>query len=253
LLEGLTAVIEDEYNQEHQRIARSPEQRRVELVRRLLNCEPVGDSELADLRYRFDARHIGVIATGNNARDALESLTAGRQFLCVPAGEEIVWGWLGGQQQLSHTDIERRCSLAEPGVLLAFGELASGIEGWRETHQQAQHALRVAVLTQRSPIRYADMALLAPWLEDPERGRALMELYLSPLDRQRDRGTISFQTLHAYHEAGWNVASAARKLGIERRTLAYRLSRIEESLGYKLDTRKAELEVALRLHGLQKR
>ncbi len=253
LLEELTAAIEDEYNHERERIARSPEQRRLEFVRRLLNREPVGDSELADLRYNFDAWHIGIVATGRSAGKALESLTEGLECLRVLAGEEVVWGWSGGRQELSHADLERRCALSKSDVLIAFGEPARGIEGWRETHEQARHALRVAVLTEQSPIRYVDMALLVPWLEDPERGRALVDLYLSPLDRQRDRGAMSLQTLHAYHEAGWNVGSAARELGIERRSVAYRLEKIEECLGYKLDIRKAELAVVLRLHRLQKR
>jgi DNA-binding PucR family transcriptional regulator len=222
-------------------------------VRRLLNYEPVGNSELAHLRYTLDGWHLGVIVTGVSPRDALESLKADRQLLPVPQGDETVWAWLGARQQLTDADVKRLCSNDEPaGVSLAVGEPARGIEGWRQTHHQAQQALRVGVLTGRSRTRYADVALLAPWLEDSDRGQALVDLYLSPLDRQGDRGRISLQTLHAYHEASWNVSSAARKLGIDRRTLNYRLGTIEERLGYKLDARKAELAVALRLHALLK-
>jgi DNA-binding PucR family transcriptional regulator len=131
-----------------------------------------------------------------------------------------------------------------------FGEPAVGLQGWRETHHQAQHAQRVAALTNQHRTRYADVAVLTPWLEDANRGRALVELYLAQLDARGTRGSVCLDTLHAYHEAGWNVSSAARTLGIDRRTLKYRLDTIEDCLGYKLEARKAELAVALRLHAL---
>jgi DNA-binding PucR family transcriptional regulator len=251
LLEHLTAAIEHEYDHERARIARSPERRRVELVCRMLDGETVGRAELTELRYRFDdAWHVGLIATGTTARAALEGQKAERQLLLVAHSEETVWGWLGGQRRLAQADMERIRSDADPDVSLAVGEPARGIEGWRQTHQQAQRALQVALIMPQTHIRYADIALLTPWLEDPDRCRALVELYLSPLDSQRDGGVASRQTLCAYFQQGQNISSAARKLHIDRRTLATRLHTIEECLGYKLDVRRAELEVALRLHDL---
>lgn len=248
LLEHLNAAVEHEYDQERERMVCSPEQRRVELVCRLLDGETASRSELADLGYRFDAWHVGLIATGSRARAALENLKADRQLLPVPHSEETVWAWLGGRRRLTQADMGCIHVDREPGVSLAIGEPATGIEGWRQTHQQAQQALQVAVTGPQTRIRYADIALLTPWLEAPDRGRALVELYLSPLDNQKDGGAGARQTLRAYLETDRNVSSAARRLGINRRTLTNRLNNIEESLGYKLDVRKSELEVALRLH-----
>lgn len=252
LLEHLTAAIEHEHDQERRRIARSPEQRRVELVRRLLDGASVGRAELADLGYRFDAWHVGVIAGGVGARSALESLKADRQLLPVSSGEETVWAWMGGQRRFTHADMDCMRLDPVPGVSLAVGEPARGIEGWRQTHQQAQQALQVALIGSQAHTRYADIALLTPWLEDPDRGRALVELYLSPLENQKDGGAGSRQTLCSYLETERNVSSAARRLSIDRRTLANRLATIEDCLGYKLDARKSELEIALRLHELLK-
>jgi hypothetical protein len=252
LLEHLNAAIEHEYDQERERMACSPEQRRVELVCRLLDGETASRSQLAELGYRFDAWHVAVIATGARARAALENLKADRQLLPVPHSEETVWAWLGGRRRPTHADIGCIHSDRELGVSLAIGEPATGIEGWRQTHQQAQQALQVALVGLQTRTRYADIALLTPWLEDPDRGRALVELYLSPLENQKDAGVGSRQTLRAYLETDRNVSSAARRLGINRRTLTNRLNIIEVTLGYKLDVRKSELEVALRLHDLLK-
>lgn len=60
-------------------------------------------------------------------------------------------------------------------------------------------------------------------------------------------------TLRVYLEAARNVSAAARELYIDRRTLTHRLATIEMCVGYKLDNRKAELEVALRLYDLLER
>ncbi len=251
LLGHFTAAIEHEHDQEREQIARSPEQRRAEFVRRLLDGETVGEAELADLGYSFDVWHIGVIVTGTSAREAVGSLKADRQVLPVNHAEGTMWAWFGGRRRPSHGDMERLCLDDEhAGVSLAVGEPARGIEGWRQTHHQAQQALQVALLASQTRTRYADIAWLAPWLEDPDRGRALVEQYLSPLDSQKDGGATLRQTLHVYLEADRNVSSAARKLSIDRRTLTHRLDTIEASLGYKLGGHQAQLGLALRLHDL---
>jgi DNA-binding PucR family transcriptional regulator len=251
LLGHFTAAIEHEHDHERQRIVRSPQQRRLQFVQRLLDGESVSPAELNELAYRFDAWHIGMIVTGPNAREAVEALKVDRQLLTVSNSEETVWAWLGGQRRPVHADLDRIRLESEPaGVLLALGEPARGLPGWRETHQQAQEALQVALIGPQTRTRYADIALLTPWLEDPDRGRALVDLYLSPLENQKDGGAGSRQTLRSYLDTDRNVSSAARRLGIDRRTLTSRLVTIEDCLGYKLDARKSELEVALRLHDL---
>jgi len=255
LLGHFTAAIEHEHDQERQRIARSPEQRRLELVQRLLDGEDPSPADLAELGYRFDAWHVGVIATGANARAAVETLkTDDRQLLRVSSSEETVWVWLGGKRRPLHADMERLRLDSEPtGVSLAVGEPAKGLQGWRETHDQAKEALQLALFGRQRRARFADIAVLTPFVRNPDRARSFVELYLSPLNSQKDGGATLRHTLRAYLEADRNASSAARRLGIDRRTLAHRLDTIEERLSYTPDARKPELEVALRLHDLLKR
>jgi hypothetical protein len=251
LLGHFTAAIEREHNQERQRIVRTPEQRRLELVCRLLDGETVARVDLADLSYQMDAWHVGVVAVGVHAREALETLRADGQLLSVPRDEETLWAWLGAQRRRTHVEMgcfELKSEIE--GLSLAVGEPARGISGWRQTHRQARQALQVAQIARPTFARYADVALLVPWIEDPERGRDLVELYLSPLESQKDGGATLRQTLRVYCETERNASSAARKLGIDRRTLTHRLATIETCVGYKLDDRKAALEVALQLHDL---
>jgi hypothetical protein len=254
LLGHFTAAIEHEHEHERHKILRSPEQRRLGLVQRLLDGDSLSPAALAELPYRFDAWHVGMIATGPNATAAVEALRAGRQLLAVPNGEETVSAWLGGQRRPAHADMERmRLDGETDGVALALGEPAKGIGGWRETHEQAQEALQIALFGRQHRARFLDIAVLMPFVKDPDRGRSLVELYLSPLNSQKDRGAALCQTLRAYLEADRNASSAARTLGIDRRTLISRIGTIEERLGYKLDARKPELEIALRLRDLLNR
>jgi hypothetical protein len=189
LLENLTASIEQEYNHERDRLAPSPDRRRAQIVQRLLANEPVDPAEVAELNYELHASwHVGVIATGATAEDAVLSLKPllGRKLLPVTWGEETVWAWLGGQQKPSIDDIE--CPPSANGttaVLLAIGEPGRGIDGWRLTHYQAQEALGIATRKPEKLARYADDPLLAAALQNDTLARWLKAL-LSPLDGRGD-------------------------------------------------------------------
>ncbi len=248
--ERLVAAISTEYKREVQRAGRSPEQRRAERVGRLLAGEPL---DTAELGYDFDVWHLGVIATGTRARETVGGLIIGsdRQLMTVSHGEETVWaGRAGGEGRRSRIPERQLPAKRDVCVLLAVGELGSGIEGWRLTHHQAQEALLVALHRPRRLTRYAEDMLLAAALRDKTLARSLKELYLSPLAGERDGGSVSRETLRAYFTAGRNAATAAHRLGVDRHTIERRLHTIEERLGCLLHTCQPELEVALRLEGL---
>jgi DNA-binding PucR family transcriptional regulator len=105
-------------------------------------------------------------------------------------------------------------------------------------------------LKPRKLTRYADVALLTPWLADKGGARLLIDMYLSPLDRQRDGGEVLRGTLRAYFAAAHNVKASAATLGVDRSTVRRRVRTIEEGLGCSLQARQAELEVAMRLEEL---
>ncbi len=249
LLDRLIVSIIDEYTRESERTGRSLEQRRFELVRRLLSGESV---DIAGLGYGLDGWHLGVIATGAGAGKAVRGLAAGldRRLLSVSRGEETVWAWLGGQHRPAVGDIERLPSAGWPvGVSLAVGEPGRGVDGWRLTHRQAQAALWVALRGPQRLTLYADAVLLVAVLQDDAAASSLVKIYLSPLDGLRD-GLLLRETLRTYLAAGSNAATAAASLGVARRTIERRVRIIEERLGRQLHTCQAELEVALRLEEL---
>ena len=196
VLNRLLAAVTVEYGNELRRAGRSPERRRVELVCGLLDG---GALERPELDYDLDGWHLGMIATGTGVARAVRELAAGvdRRLLSVEQGERSVWAWLGGSERLAFADVERVLAgmdgiEAHPpvGVMLALGEPAREIEGWRLTHRQAQAALLVALRRRTRPgvlTRYGDVALLANALNDEALARALIDIYIAPLEDSRGR------------------------------------------------------------------
>jgi DNA-binding PucR family transcriptional regulator len=129
---------------------------------------------------------------------------------------------------------------------------ARGLEGWRLTHRQAQAALVVALRRSASgaATRYADVAVLASALKDEALARALVEIYIAPLEDSRGGGPVLCETLRVYMASERNVSSAAAALGVVRKTVDTRLRAIEKRLGRTLHPCPAELEVALLLDEL---
>ncbi len=250
LLERLVSSIACVYLSEVECVGPSPELRRTELVQRLLDGATVDASYLG---YDFDAWHIGMISTGAGAQRALQVLAAdyGLQLLAVEHGDDVVWAWLGGRRKPTVRDIE--CVLSSVDwpveVSLAVGEPAREIDGWRQTHWQAQEALRALRRSQRLS-QYANVAILALVLQNDLAARSLREIYLVPLGARRGQGGVARRTLRAYFKAGGNAASAAKELGVAPKTVRRRVQEIEQRLGRPLPTCHAEMEVALRLEDL---
>ncbi len=303
VLDRLLERIAQEYGEELERIGRSPEQRRAERVRGLLEGGTLEDREVEDrgvegrgaqgragagagLDYEIEGRwHLGAIAVGVGAAQAVRELAmrADRRLLSVAQGGETrggesVWAWLGSGERFAVGEIERAIAGVDglgthpprppegvvlpegalpEGVVLALGEPARGLQGWRSTHRQAQAALVVALRRPRNGVpptqgvtRYADVALLATALKDELLGRSLVEIYLAPLEDARDGGTVLRETLRVYLRAERSASSAAIVLGVSRTTVINRLRTIEAKLGRTLHTCPAELEVALELSEL---
>jgi hypothetical protein len=248
------------------------------------NDEGVGGESAVELVYELRAEHLGVIARGPGASGVLRDLAGmlDRQLLCVEQGHGTVWAWLGGQRALHMSDVRRALRSHEslpvvdeeesgtrtsrpqpvgggsthgrrrsPAVMLAIGEPARDLDGWRATHRQAQAALLVAMRRPTALTCYADVAMLAAALKDPTLARALVEIYVAPLTDERGTPAALADTLRAYLTAEHNASSAAARLKIARSTLEKRLRIAEERLGRSLHPCPVELEVALQLDALE--
>jgi hypothetical protein len=252
VFDRLISTIAEEYQRERRGLLASPAERRAARVRALLSGELL---DTADFDYEFEDWHLGAVATGERAQDALKELARAldRRLLLVRSEEDMVWGWLGGG--LGPVQADRLelalASLWTERLSLALGEPARGMAGWRLTHRQAQAVLPVARRSGSGWVRYADAALLASFLQDDLLVASLRERYLVPLLAERDGGATLRATLRAFFSADRNASSAAAVLGVSRHTVTNRLRIVEEKIDRPLTSAGAEIEAALRLHELE--
>jgi len=251
LFERVVAAVTEEYTRESECRLDSAEERRADLVKRLLDGELVDTSSLA---YEIDAHHLGVIVAGPGAADALRDLARKLdcRFLLIRRDGDVAWAWFGAGQAIDPAQIQSFASASWPaGASLVIGEPAHGLAGWRLTYRQALATLPVALRGPQAVVRYADVALLASMLQDDILTTSLRELYLDPLAEERDGGETLRQTLRAYVASERNLSSAAAALGVSRRTVANRLHSVEDKLGRSLAGAMADIEVALKLEELE--
>jgi PucR-like helix-turn-helix protein len=248
-VDRIMAAVSTEYMRELERMGRSPTQRLAERVQRLLD----GDGPVGDLDYPMDACHVGLILLGPGGEQAANALAAGlgSRDLIVPRGEGVVWAWLGSRDRSPSLDVERLRSLGvSEKTSVAVGEPRWGLPGWRLTHREALAAFDVMVRRPRQLTRGSDTLLLAAVLRDEALARSLRETYLAPLD-EHGHSEVLRETLRAYFAAGFNAATTAAALGVDRHTVHRRLRKVEEALGRLLHASHAELAVALTLEELE--
>lgn len=237
------AWVELEHSRERERLIRSEEQRRMSVVRDLLDGLPA-DTDALD--YDLDREHTALIVQGPRAE-------AGAAALCERAGEDPLslsvdpvtwWLWVPGDLDLDGYE-------PAPGARLAVGGPAPGPDGFRRAHADARAAARVAAHRPQPVLHYRDVALEALAGQDERRARDFIEHELGPLLAEAAGGGALVETLEAYYAAGQNAVSAAAILGVSDRTIANRLHRVEEVLGTgTIVDRRAEIETALRLSRL---
>src|SRR3954454_16860787 len=89
-----------EYNRERDRIMRSSVDRRVQLVRDILDGATIDAGELG---YDLDAEHLALVAPGPGAEDWLDELSrrVERRLLTIAVSDQVVWGWLGARRDLA--------------------------------------------------------------------------------------------------------------------------------------------------------
>lgn len=226
---------------------------RVEIVRRLLTQE-IAQSELAALDYPIHrAWHTALIAVGPRAVELLRRIESkfGLALLIVPYGD-VTWAWLGSRRgRLEAEKIRRAAEEAEASMLLiAMGSPYPDLEGWRQTHREAQCALLLGLRQANKVTQYGDTPLVTAALEDSTLAVWLKAL-IRPLVEHSDGADGLLPTLRAYIDGGFNYRVAGNILGHHRHTVARRVGVAENFLGRTVWDCVSELDTALRLHQLE--
>ena len=250
-VDRLMESVSTEYRDEIEMTRRSAAQQRADRVAHLLESNSLVAP--ADLDYDFDAWHIGMILVGPSGEKLAQALAENLRCRLLPAerDQELTWAWLGSHRQPVAADLERCCAANAPTqVSMAIGEPRKGLDGWRQTHHEAQMAFHVMIHQPKPVTRSRDVIVDSAVLRDRRLAMSLIETYLTPLDGRGNSGQVLRQTLRAYFKADQSVASAALILGKARHTVERHLRKVEERLGQTLDTCNVQLQVALRAEEL---
>lgn len=249
----LVHTVIEAYTAELERQRQTREQHDAEIVLRLLAGEPGLD--LSRIKYDFDGHHLGVIASGQDARQALDILSGrlGCQMLPIEREEGTIWAWLGGRAQIAAHDLERHLpDGAYAHVKLTAGLLERGVRGFRLTHKHAQAALRVARLERQRVTWYADVEPVALVLHDEELARSMITTCIQPIVDQRD-GAVLLRTLQTFFACRHNRARTADALPADRHTVDRHIRRIGDLIGCPLYDCHTKVELALKVYELWKR
>lgn len=244
-MEQLVPDVWSAFHDEQQRVGAGSERLRTAKVRAIL----AGDEDV-DIDYPLDGPHVALVLRGPQARVYLRAVLAevAAPMLVTEAPDRTVWAWAAcGLCADEVVDVLRRSWSG--GCSIGVSASESGLAGFRATHRKARLALRLGRRRGRPVTTFDDVALEALAFGGEDEARDFVRSEMAPLLGDGRRLAVARQTLTAYFATG-SAANAGRRLGISERAVVYRLRHAEELLGRPLTERRAELETALRLHGM---
>jgi hypothetical protein len=240
----LTELFRRACERELARVTETDEDSRLRAVLRALDGQWVDPGELG---YDLARHHVAIVADTSLSLDAMERRT-NRQLLRVQAPDGWVWGWLGGLTTMSERDIDALiASQGSSDASVAFGEPAEGIAGFAASHNQALEAKAIAVATNQSAVRFADLRHLIALLRDGDLANGFIERELGELARPTDRMRELRETLRAYLEHSQSVSATAAVRRRDRKTIERQLRSAEQLLHHRVSERTDAVLTALRV------
>jgi hypothetical protein len=224
----------------------------------------LSDTVLASRRLRYDVTRLHrAFVVWNDTSDLHVPTVLARagtlvadtfdcdEHLVLPMGGSLAAGWVSASSPVRADDVRQVLRSSDAaGLRVAFGSPHAGIDGFRLSHQEALEARRVAKVAGRrsGPVNeYRLLALTALATSDLDQARRFIAEELGPLANQDDATVRIASTLRVYFQELGNATRTARRLGVHKNTVIYRIQQAEELLGRKIEERSLELQMALSL------
>ncbi|GGF21431.1 PucR family transcriptional regulator [Subtercola lobariae] len=255
-----SAQMADVYLRETTRRSSSDDAVTFELVSEVLRSTVPDNAQFAKrVGYSLAKQHLAVIVWSSSlARDAdqLELQNAATdllrrlhptQKLVLPVGVGRVWGWASPAGPVDELVGAMMAVPLKNGIRAAVGYPASGIDGFRRSHREAEAAFTL-LQTVDAPahvVPYADVDLLSLIVADRERALEFARRELGALGDDNQYARELRATVAAFIDAQGSPHAAATRLNVSRNTVSYRIRRAEELLGRDISERRAQLHAAL--------
>ncbi|OBF98014.1 PucR family transcriptional regulator [Mycolicibacter sinensis] len=205
------------------------------------------------LGYRLEQNHTAAVIWGDQsttnladldaAAEALTSTEGGQRALSVLASAVTQWVWIPGP---AGPDLPGVAAAVDnlPGVQIAVGTTAAGIDGFRRSHLDAVTTQRMMMRlgsTQRVA-RFTDIELVALISAEPEQADRFITHTLGDFataDAELQQTALTF-----IHQQ-CNASRAAERMFLHRNTLLRRIARADELLPMPLADNSVRVAVAL--------
>ena len=259
-IDEFSADMAETYLAERERWTVSAAAAKAETIRQILDGTCADKAEASrDLGYDLSRQHIALTLWFDPPRNgadtpeleaaALEVLARmeATKTLVMPVGGGKVWAWG------SRTNFPSRLAAvdyrpAAEDIRLAVGTPAADVYGFRRSHREAEAAERTTRNRGASTTwatYYDDVAIPSMLSADMSLARDLVMRELGPLASDTANVRDLRTTLLCYLEEESSPHAAAQRLFVSRNTVAYRVKRAGELLGYDVADRRFELHTAL--------
>jgi DNA-binding PucR family transcriptional regulator len=267
-IDSITQQVVVVYEEERERWLENQNSLRAMRVREVLAAHKPVDVDAATTAIRYPLRwhHLGLVMwypdTGTKGdeigrlqrflRGMGEESGAGANPLFIAADRTCGWGWLPYRAATESAEARvREFAQGRPDApSIAIGTMAAGLEGFRQSHREAEGARRVALIGSRPEptlIGAQDRGLpLAALLgEEIADTRAWVAGVLGDLAADTDNDTRLRDTLRVFLRCGSSYKQAADELNLHFNTVKYRVGRAVARRGREVAADRLDVEVAL--------
>jgi hypothetical protein len=256
------------YEDERERWLENQNSLRALRVREVLTANKSIDVDAATTSIRYPLRwhHLGLVmwypdegAEGDQLdrlqrylREVGESAGAAGSPLFAAADRSCGWGWLPYRGAVAEAAANvRKFTLARPGSpSVAIGSMASGVEGFRQSHREAKTARSVALIAKRpqpTVIAATDpgMSVMARLGGDVAGTREWVAAVLGGLAADNENDARLRETLRLFLGCGSSYKVAAEELNLHFNSVKYRVGRAIARRGRDIGSDRLDVELAL--------
>jgi DNA-binding PucR family transcriptional regulator len=256
------------YEEERERWLENQNSLRALRVREVLAANKSIDVDAAtnSIRYPLRWHHLGLVMwypeTGSEGdqlarlqrylRELGESAGAAASPLFIAADRSCGWGWLPYRAAVADAPAKvRQFTLARPdSPSVAIGTMADGVEGFRQSHRQAETARRVALIAKRpepTVISATDpgLSVVARLGGDVADTRDWVASVLGDLAADNENDGRLRETLRLFLACGSSYKVAAEELNLHFNSVKYRVGRAVARRGREISSDRLDVELAL--------
>jgi DNA-binding PucR family transcriptional regulator len=256
------------YEDERERWLENQNSLRALRVREVLAANKLIDADAAStvIRYPLRWHHLGLVMWYPDAgpegdqlarlqrflRELAESAGAAAAPLFVAADRSCGWGWLPYRAAVVDAPTKvREFTLARPdSPSVAIGTMANGVEGFRQSHREADTARSVAVIAKRpAPMVIAatdpGLSVVARLGGDVAGTRSWVADVLGDLAADNENDARLRETLRVFLGCGSSYKVAAEELNLHSNSVKYRVGRAIGRRGRDIGGDRLDVELAL--------